>query len=388
MKQYLALMAGALLAVVGCSKETGPSGAAGGAAIRFEMASTGVQTRARNEVSTDALLRNKSVGVFASYTGKLTYENTTVSPDFMYNQEVKYTSNNVWEYDPVKYWPNDPAEYVSFFAYAPYEASPGEGSVSGIIGMSRQVDLGDPWINFRLPAFEDQVDLLYGQRQTAVSDGYVYTPWLDQQKMNWGEGPMKFVFMHALACVGETITIKMADALYEAMHGEVDITIDSVNVTYRNLTTKARLVLRSAGDPNWKEIISGELTTSRAYHSGALSGKTFSKSAATNPAAMTLTSGGGLFYIPLQVAGTPSPAMDIDVYYTVTHSVTSGTATFHDVASTALPFNLQNAGTRQGLALTLGAGFNLQADVVTGTWGISMPGTVSPTQDDVTVNHP
>ena len=377
MKHYLTMFAGALLLISSCSKETGPSGLEGDA-IRFDMSATPVQTRAMNEVVSDAALRNKSIGVFASYTGKLTYENTTVSPDFMYNQEVKYTTNNVWEYSPVKYWPNDPVEYVSFFAYAPYEAFPAEGSASGIIGMSRKVDLGDPWINFRLPAFEEQVDLLYGQRQTAVSDGYVYTSWLDQQKQNWGEAPMKFVFMHALACVGETVTIKMTDALYEAMHGEVDITIDSVNVTYRNLTTKARLVLRSAGDPNWKEIISGELTTSRTYHSGALSGKTFSREAATNPGAMPLTSGGGLFYIPLQVAGTPSPAMDIDVHYTVTHTVSSGTAVFHDVASTSIPFLLQNAGTKQGLALTLGASFNLEADVVTDTWGISMPDPITP----------
>ena len=93
---------------------------------------------------------------------------------------------------------------------------------------------------------------------------------------------------------------------------------------------------------------------------------------------MHLTSGGGLFYIPLQVAGTPSPAMDIDVHYTVTHTVSSGTAVFHDVASTSIPFLLQNAGTKQGLALTLGSGFNLEADVVTDTWGISMPDPITP----------
>lgn len=384
MKQYLTLVAGTLLLLAGCGKETGPSGLEGGA-IRFDMSATPVQTRALNEVVSDAALRNKSIGVFASYTGKNTYENTTVSPDFMYNQEVKYTSNNVWEYSPVKYWPNDPADYVSFFAYAPYEANPAEGRESGIIGMSRRVDLGDPWINFRLPAFDKQVDLLIGQRQIALSDGYAYEAWLDQQKYSWGDAPMKFVFMHALACVGETITIKMSDALYDEMHGAVDITVDSVNVTYRNLTTKARLVLRSAGDPNWKEIISGELTTSRTYNSGALAGKIFRSDATENPDPMTLTAGGGLFYIPLQVAGTPSPAMDITVYYTVTHTVSSGTASFHDETSASIPFTLQNAGTKQGLALTLGASFNLEAQIVTSTGGIALPGTVSPTQDDVTV---
>lgn len=52
----------------------------------------------------------------------------------MYNQSVTYSlGNSVWQYEPIKYWPNDnnPADdqgatgsqahsYLSFFAYAPY----------------------------------------------------------------------------------------------------------------------------------------------------------------------------------------------------------------------------------------------------------------------------
>ena len=376
MKRYLSITAGMLLlALAGCSKETGPSGKVGESPISFDVAATGVETRAVGEISGDDVLQGKSIGVFAAYTGKLTYENTTVSPDYMYNQEVKYSStSNVWEYSPVKYWPNAEDEYVSFFAYAPFEQTPAEGSTTGIIGMSRKVDLGDPWINFRLPAYENQVDLLYGQQRVAVSDGYVYKSWLDQQKANWGDAPMQFTFLHALACIGDTVSIRMSDALFAKIQNSVDVTINSVSIEYGNLTTKARLVLRAEGTPNWKEIISGELLCSRIIDSGALSGKVFSKGASANPGLIKLYEGKGLFYIPLRIAGQPLPQATITVNYTVDN----GVGTFTDSVTATVPFVIADAGTKQDLVLTLNADFNLDADVVTASSGISMPGTITP----------
>ena len=40
--------------------------------------------------------------------------------DYMYNQEVEYSSD--WEYSPIKYWPNNTNDRLSFMAYAPYQA--------------------------------------------------------------------------------------------------------------------------------------------------------------------------------------------------------------------------------------------------------------------------
>ena len=375
MKQYLTLVAGMLLLLAGCGKETGPSGLKGEQPISFDVAAAGVQTRSPYEID-DAKLIGKSIGVFASYTGKLTYENTTVAPDYMYNQEVKHTSASVWEYLPVKYWPNAEDEYVSFFAYYPYEADPREGSSSGIIGMSRAVDYGDPWINFRLPDVDAQVDLMYGQQRKIVDGSYSFTPWLDQTRLGWGEAPLRFTMLHALACIGDWISVKMDDGLYDRMKGEVDITINNVSITYRNLTTKGRLVLRSSGSPNWKEIISGELTCSRTYNSPGLTGKVFSKDATSNPGMMMLVEDCGVFYIPMQVAGTERPAMDITVNYTVTREVGAQTGSFSDSATISVPFSIGDAGTKQGIALTLSAGFNLSADIVTD--GVYLPGSLTP----------
>ena len=375
MKQYLTIVAATLLLMTGCDRGLNRPGAKGDCPIRFEVSSVEALTRASHAVNSESALQGVSVGVFASYTGKLTYENTTVSPDYMYNQEVKYTAGH-WDYTPVKLWPNDANDYVSFFAYAPYEAAPEEGSATGIIGMSRSVDLGDPWINFRLPEFENQVDLLYGQHRSVEGGTVKYTSWLDQQKYNWGEEPMCFVLKHALACIGDGVSVRMSDALYDEMHGRVDITFNSITITYRNLATKARLVLRSADTPNWKEIISGELTCSRTYNSAPISGAKFSKTADANPAAITLDAGNGLFYIPLQIAGTPRPVADIYLTYTIDNG--SG-ATFTDVATASVPFGPEEAGTVQNFALTLNADFNLQATVVSPEEGVSMPGSITPT---------
>ena len=377
MKQYLTLLAATLLLMTGCDRGLNRPGAEGDCPIRFEVSAVEPETRAANAVNSESALRDVHVGVFASYTGKLTYENTTVSPDYMYNQEVMYTGGH-WEYTPVKLWPNDANDYVSFFAYAPYEANPAEGSASGIIGMSRSVDLGDPWINFRLPEFENQVDLLYAQRRKTEGGTVKYVSWLDQQKLGWGEEPMHFVLKHALACIGDGVSVRMSDALYTRMHTQqVDIAFTNVTINYRNLATKARLVLRSADTPNWKEIISGELTCSRTYNSGALDGSMkFVHTATANPAAITLDSGNGLFYIPLQIAGTPRPVADIYLTYTVSNR--SG-ALFTDVATASVQFGPAEAGTVQNFALTLNDDFNLEATVVSPEEGISMPGAITPT---------
>ena len=61
-----------------------------------------------------------SMGIFAYYTGS---NDLTISekPNFMYNQEVKRSNaSSPWTYSPVKYWPNNPGDKLTFFAYAPY----------------------------------------------------------------------------------------------------------------------------------------------------------------------------------------------------------------------------------------------------------------------------
>ena len=85
----------------------------------------------------------------------------------MYNQHVTWNSTNtLWEYSPLKYWPNDFADNdvdaqtpaaqgsttyggkVSFFAYAPYVAT--ASGTSGITAISANNVGGNPTITYKM----------------------------------------------------------------------------------------------------------------------------------------------------------------------------------------------------------------------------------------------
>ena len=73
---------------------------------------------------------------------------------------------------------------------------------------------------------------------------------------------MTFSFRHALARVGDQITIKCSDALKTQLAAK-SLYINAVTNHYKNLTNKARLILNSNETPNWQPVISGEYTSSR-----------------------------------------------------------------------------------------------------------------------------
>ncbi|MBO4464726.1 MAG: fimbrillin family protein [Prevotella sp.] len=363
MRRYLFLMISSVL-LAACNNDVDNVGNEGyvpsNKVIVFDAAEEGAVTRANGMID-DNVLKTKGFGVFGCYTGDMTYENTTVSSDFMYNQLVTYNSNSrVWEYSPLKYWPNNSADYVSFFAYAPYEATPCDDGRC-IIDMSKKKDLGDPWINYRLA--EDpwnpknpQVDLLYGQQEQGYN--YGYSSWLDQQKPNDPvDSKLKFTFRHALACIGDEITIRLSPRLISLVEGYVtSIKITNVTINYKNLTTKARLVLRTEGFANWKEIISGELAVTRTYNK-----EVEVKFSPFETAEKNISSGDGLFYIPLKVAEA-DPMAEVTIAYTVTNNTNhsySGTAT------TSFPLSLNMEGQKQGIALQLTETLDLQHLVYT-----------------------
>ena len=110
-------------------------------------------------------LKETGFGVFGYYTGAEDYniKNPKHLPNFMYNQEVTWGSEDadggMWQYSPVKYWPNNPTEKVSFFAYAPFTNTFGE---TGITAITSNTTTGDPKLSFKMDEKVDkQVDLLY-----------------------------------------------------------------------------------------------------------------------------------------------------------------------------------------------------------------------------------
>ena len=255
------------------------------------VVSDGIATRATGMIGDDASLQAGGFGVFGCYTGLHNYSESDANSSFMYNQELEWVSGDAhWEYNPVKYWPGEEGHKVSFFAYAPYSECDGTGCIPSCV---RYQETADPWVMYRIaedPA--QQVDLLYA------------TPLLDQTKMAVNER-LEFTFKHALACVGDNVTISTS---------ATGVTLKEVSIDY-TLTAKGRLVLWNRGSANWMPIQSEDVVTVRSV--SLLTG-------GHEPLPKTF-SGQGLFCIPAEAAGYPQKAT-IHVTYVVNnveHTATS-----------------------------------------------------------------
>lgn len=280
---------------------------------------------------------------------------------------------------------------ISFFAYAPYQqfdpnnVEPTDDDQC-IFGMSRNVDLGDAWISYRLAPKPwgtnltvegeyqpKQIDLLYGVKRTGTDPDYTYAPWVDQKKadhlLGGTDTNVKFQFEHALACIGDVIRLKMSDELNTLIDGYSTITINKMTIDYKNFTYKAKLMLNptigtNSVEPNWKEIISGELTTDRqfvtenypqSYSSTALS------TLALSTSYQEISKDQGLFYIPMKIGGTEDATITISLDYTITITAVGTELT----GTTSSTFKLRDATTTPGEAVDPAfAGKKLGIDLV------------------------
>lgn len=183
--------------------------------------------------TTDALKASEGFGVFAYYTQDKDYDAVgDQTPNWMYNQKVKWDGASAWTYSPLKYWPNDNGKAddkgstgtttskVSFFAYAPFAGdlttgalAPGE--TSGITAFSANTAAGHPTVTYKLAADGKQVDLLWGTAAEGksyetvtgsnvtvakVADALAPTN-INLQKLKTGQ-KISFLFKHALAKFG------------------------------------------------------------------------------------------------------------------------------------------------------------------------------------------
>ena len=276
-------------------------------------------TRAANEIDGNATLQSAGFGVFASYTGLHKYAESSVTPDYMFNQQVRYNSGH-WEYEPIKYWPSGEGEitanpdpvnphHVSFFAYAPFS----DGSNACVPSFLRVGELGDPWILYRLandPA--NQVDLLYTP------------PLMDQTRPSVGSR-LAFSFRHALSCVGDTVTVAVGENLRDVLLSEISagtservrVVLQEVKVKY-SLTAKGRLNLWNEGQANWTALINEDVLTIRTQT--LLNGSTTiwdtDNGGTSTPWAAV---GNGIFCIPVEASGYPQKA-EVDITFVISRT--------------------------------------------------------------------
>lgn len=298
-----------------------------GEAIIFS-ATTGSGTRATGEID-DAVLKGVSstgFGVFACYTRQWRYTTTTVSPDFLCNQKVKWDDGvNTWIYSPLKYWPNGEGEgigagqseiahQVSFFAYAPWSdftttSTTSNAPANCITDCSQTYEQGDPWVLYRLAGEEgsdpttQQVDLLYAvcdYDHYGLGDGLCNID-LTKPEVTKRVG---FTFSHALGIVGDEVTVSISStsALKTALESDatiVSLTLQSITIDY-TLTSKARLVLYARdGQPNWRTVTSENVKTTRKVSLLGINHTLYSSSSGTITDYEGWTDK-GVFYIPIE----------------------------------------------------------------------------------------
>lgn len=146
--------------------------------ITFDISnSDGWNSVSRGAELTQSALNTKGFGVFAYYTENKNWSVANMStPNFMNNTKAT-KSDTSWQYSPIKYWPDDPRDKVSFFAYAPYNA--GQTATGSKLNFSVATDV------------DNQVDLVWSNSATV--------------DLNKNTSPVSFTFKHSLARVGFTV---------------------------------------------------------------------------------------------------------------------------------------------------------------------------------------
>ena len=147
--------------------------------VTFDIAdSQGWGEMSRGAALTTTNLCQKGFGVFAYYTENKSwnsYKTSAGAPNFINNSKVTSANNGTtWGYSPVKYWPHNQNDKVSFFAYAPYDSAK---TIAGTM------------IDFEVnQTVSQQIDLVWSKSATTDLNK-------NTQKVN-------FKFQHALARIG------------------------------------------------------------------------------------------------------------------------------------------------------------------------------------------
>ena len=173
-------------------------------------------------IATDALTK-KGFGVFAYYTDNKDFVPADIAADgntpakeaspcnFMYNQSVNDLNGTGWTYDPLKYWPNEGTDKLSFFAYAPYDA----GTSSNF---TFNTNPGLPTLNFTVnETVKEQQDLLWAAPHLNLTK--------DATNADIDDA-VKFEFKHALARIGFDV-----QTMIDKVNGDTDGTTDDETTT-------------------------------------------------------------------------------------------------------------------------------------------------------------
>ena len=194
----------------------------GDSPITFTFATSGPATKT---ISPQPLPVGTTLGAFVSFhQGDL----VTFTPNFMYNQAVNSSDTNddgfadIWTYIPVKYWPNNLENKLSFWAYSPYTEDT-EGFLMDPDPENETDDYlntttGIPNIHFTLPT-DGQTDLMVTYLNES-EDPYIVKN-LQKQAVS---GTVNLLFHHLLSrIVFHFVKVEDDEDEYDVLLTEVSI---------------------------------------------------------------------------------------------------------------------------------------------------------------------
>ena len=249
MKKFylMALAAMSVMAMVSCSDSDEPN-----AGLEFSKTAINFDSYLGRDVKTRASVTSevKDFGVFAFYTGNSAWKNyaSKDTPNFMDNQQVKGTKSNdkswSYTYTPIKYWPNNVGDKLSFFAYSPYDANAKWNSA-----VNGQEKYG--YLTYTVPAdIKKQYDFL----ACLSSDKTI-----DLVKQN-NEEKIQFEFKHTLSRIGFKVAyVKDANSYGDGDPIDANTTIKVVSVKIGDAAvdgsgfyTTGNLNFCATGQTDWK----------------------------------------------------------------------------------------------------------------------------------------
>lgn len=199
-----------------------------------------------NPLSATTLPEGSQFGIFGYFHQSLGGENgswddavtkgTTNHPNLFFNGHVTASYDGLtpqYTSDPVRYWPSNDKERISFFAYYPYDAT-GANIKTNLSSASN----GEGVFEYAVPASAaDHIDFM-------ISDLCV-----DQSKSaNYltGDGKVRFNFHHVLS----QVRIKTVNVI----NSNPNVTISNISIMFKNVPLSGRCVVTPTTDGEGKVV--------------------------------------------------------------------------------------------------------------------------------------
>ena len=192
-----------LMGLMGCSGEVTAVPEAGEPlqAIALNVyTSQPMATRADSSLLAEsAIPGGKSIGVYAYYHDNSSWSDDA-TPNFMFNQQATNEGkNNPFNYSPIKYWPNEEEDKLSFIAYYPYcDGSEEQIAALGLTPNFANTDTGLPTFDFVVKdTVKEQVDFLVSDLMPNQTKGRI-------------TDYVRFLFRHATAKIEFRVVVDEA----------------------------------------------------------------------------------------------------------------------------------------------------------------------------------